>query len=149
LNLPPIASSLAALIPGPSPNFGRRESALTPDPSPHSGRGGLAGFKDFLEHQADVGLDLFVPKPNNPITELFELARPLFILFSLQIMDVAINLKHQSFFGAVEIGDERPKRMLAAEFMPAKSAVAQALPKHFLGGRHFLTQFFSALLYAC
>jgi len=97
LNLPPIASSLAALIPGPSPKIGRRESALTPDPSPHSGRGGLAGFKDFLEHQADVGLDLFVPKPNNPITELFELARPLFILFSLQIMDVAINLKHQFF----------------------------------------------------
>jgi len=92
---------MAALIPSPSPNFGRRE---------------FAGLENFREHQANIGLDFFIPISNEPITELFELARLLFILFVLQVMDVAVNFHHQPFFGAIEIGDERPKWVLAAKF---------------------------------
>ena len=83
----------------------------------------MAGFKYFLKYQADVGLDFFVSKSNDSIAKFFKLARPLFILFSLQIMDLAINLKHQSFFSAIEIGDEWPKRMLAAEFQSRELTV--------------------------
>jgi len=83
----------------------------------------LAGFKDFLEYQTNVGLDFFVLKSNDSIAKVFKLARPLFILFLLKIMDIAINLKHQSFFSAIEIGDEWPKRMLAAEFQSRELTV--------------------------
>jgi len=83
----------------------------------------LAGFKDFLEYQTNVGLDFLVLKSNDSIAKFFKLAGPLFILFSLQIMDLAINLKHQSFFSAIEIGDEWPKRMLATEFQSRELTV--------------------------
>lgn len=83
----------------------------------------MAGFKDFLEYQTNVGLDFFVLKSNDSIAKVFKLARPLFILFLLKIMDIAINLKHQSFFSAIEIGDEWPKRMLAAEFQSRELTV--------------------------
>jgi hypothetical protein len=175
LHLP---SPLAALIPGPSPNSGRRElagfkyflkyqtnvgldffcsyihrlshlAALIPGPSPNSGRRELAGFKDFLEHQTNVGLDFFVPKSNDSIAKFFKLACPLFILFSLQIMDIAINLKHQSFFSAIEISDEWIKWVLTTELKSAQLPITQSPPQHLISGCHFLTYFPGALLNTC
>ena len=99
----------------------------------------MAGFKDFLEHQANIALYFFISKSNDPIAKLFELVRPLFILFSLQVVDVAVNLYHQSSFRTVEIGDKWSKWMLAAEFQTKELTVAQALPKQLLGSRHFLS----------
>jgi len=99
----------------------------------------LAGFKYFLKYQADVGLDFFVSKSNDSIAKFFKLARPLFILFSLQIMDLAINLKHQSFFSAIEIGDEWTKWVLTTEHKSAQLPITQSPPQHLFSGCHFLT----------
>ena len=73
-------------------------TAITPGISPNSGRRGGAGFKNFPKDLVNVGFDFFVPKSNDWIAKLFKLARPLFILFSLQVVEIAVNLHHQSFF---------------------------------------------------
>jgi hypothetical protein len=62
------------------------------------------------------------------------------IIFALSSMNAPINLNNQAMFGAVEISNERSKRMLATKLQSVQLATAQMIPEQFFRWGHRFAQ---------
>jgi hypothetical protein len=118
----------------------RRSQARIPGPSPNSGRRGIAIFQNGLEHPLEVLFYLLIPKPNQPVVEILKPACTGIIFFLLEVVDISINLDHQTVLGAVKIDYERTQWMLSSKFQPSQSPVAQLFPKRLFSRRCLLAE---------
>jgi hypothetical protein len=118
-----VKNLVITLLPGPREASPERSAGG----SPPRGIREFAGFEDLGRHDSHLGLDIFILKSNDTVAVLCELARSVLVLFSLQIVNASIQLYNKSALGAVEIGDERAQRVLAAELVSAQLPGAQGL----------------------
>jgi hypothetical protein len=91
--------------------------------------GFAAGILDCFQHLAQVVFDLGIDKPDEAVASIIDLLCALLILFQLRLVDTSVNLNNQPRFGAVEVGDEPPQRMLPAKLEPPRAGGGTDVPR--------------------
>jgi hypothetical protein len=99
---------------------------------------GSDGCADAVEDGVDIADDLVIGDAKDAIPVHGEVCRPGLIVLSALLGAVyrAIDLDDQVMFGAVEVQDKRPYRVLAAKRQAVEPPVAQLIPQHPLRHGH-------------
>jgi hypothetical protein len=107
-------------------------------------RVGVRGFNHFVMNTLKNGLrpvqHFMIPKSQNPVTQGFQIGRPLAISVLLFLMLATIGLNHQFDVKIHEINDVRLNHQLASEPETTETTRPQVMPQQAFCIRHLTSQ---------